>query len=156
MAGAAPAAREVSLPEAVGKGLVALPTGALSLEQLKAVFATLRPWTSPSWTRKTACVSSARARTASSPGRRRSSDGWCRTAIRPRASTSWTASAPTSASGRQDVAEFRIDFKGRFVQVRYFALRNDKRAYLGALEVTQDLTRERTLQGERRLLQHES
>jgi DUF438 domain-containing protein len=59
-------------------------------------------------------------------------------------------------SGRQDVAEFWIDFKGRFVHVRYFALRDEKGVYLGTLEVTQDLTRERTLEGERRLLQYGS
>ena len=59
-------------------------------------------------------------------------------------------------SGRQSVAEFWIDFKGRFAHIRYFALRDDKGAYLGTLEVTQDLTHERSLQGERRLLAYES
>ena len=59
-------------------------------------------------------------------------------------------------AGRQDVAEFWIDFKGRFAHIRYFALRDEKGAYLGTLEVTQDLTRERSLQGERRLLQYGS
>jgi len=58
--------------------------------------------------------------------------------------------------GHQDVAEFWIEFKGRFAHIRYFALRDEKGAYLGTLEVTQDLTRERSLQGERRLLQYES
>jgi len=54
------------------------------------------------------------------------------------------------------VAEFWIDFKGRFAHIRYFALRDEKGTYLGTLEVTQDLTRERALTGERRLLQYES
>ena len=45
--------------------------------------------------------------------------------------------------------------RGRFVHVRYFALRDERGAYLGTLEVTQDLTRERALEGERRLLQYE-
>jgi hypothetical protein len=57
--------------------------------------------------------------------------------------------------GRQSVAEFWIDFKGRFVHVRYFALRSQEGGYLGTLEVTQDLTRERALEGERRLLQYD-
>jgi hypothetical protein len=57
-------------------------------------------------------------------------------------------------SGRQDVAEFWIHFQGRFVHIRYFALRGDGGAYLGTLEVTQDLTRERALEGERRLLEY--
>jgi DUF438 domain-containing protein len=59
-------------------------------------------------------------------------------------------------SGRQDVAEFWIEFKGRFAHIRYFALRDEKGIYLGTLEVTQDLTRERALQGERRRLEYES
>jgi hypothetical protein len=59
-------------------------------------------------------------------------------------------------SGAQDVAEFWIEMHGRFVHIRYFAVRDDDSAYLGTLEVTQDLTRERALQGERRLLQYES
>lgn len=59
-------------------------------------------------------------------------------------------------SGTQDVAEFWIQMRGRFVHIRYFALRDEAGAYLGTLEVTQDLTRERTLVGDRRLLQYES
>jgi uncharacterized protein len=59
-------------------------------------------------------------------------------------------------SGRQDVAEFWIDFHGKFVHIRYFAVRDTDGAYLGSLELTQDLTRLRALQGERRLLQYES
>lgn len=59
-------------------------------------------------------------------------------------------------AGTQDVAEFWIQMRGRFVHIRYFALRDEAGAYLGTLEVTQDLTRERTLVGDRRLLQYES
>jgi len=59
-------------------------------------------------------------------------------------------------SGRQNVAEFWIDLHGQFVHIRYFAVRDDSGAYLGTLEVTQDLTRLRALQGERRLLQYDT
>ncbi len=59
-------------------------------------------------------------------------------------------------SGTQDVADFWLEFKGRFVLVRYFALRDDNGAYMGTLEVTQDLTRERALTGERRLLSYDT
>ena len=55
-------------------------------------------------------------------------------------------------AGTEDVAEFWIDLHGRFVHIRYFAMRDDAGAYLGTLEVTQDLTRLRELTGERRLL----
>jgi uncharacterized protein len=58
--------------------------------------------------------------------------------------------------GRQNVAEFWIDFQGRFVHIRYFPLRNEKGEYLGTLEVTQDITGIRKLEGERRLLEYES
>jgi hypothetical protein len=58
--------------------------------------------------------------------------------------------------GRQKVAEFWINFQGRFVHIRYFPMRNEKGDYLGTLEVTQDATAIRKLEGERRLLQYES
>ena len=58
-------------------------------------------------------------------------------------------------AGRQEVAEFWITFQGRFVNIRYFAVRDEAGAYAGTLEVTQDLTRLRALEGERRLLQYE-
>jgi hypothetical protein len=59
-------------------------------------------------------------------------------------------------SGARSVAEFWIQMRGRFVHIRYFALRDAGGTYLGTLEVTQDLTRERALEGDRRLLQYES
>jgi hypothetical protein len=59
-------------------------------------------------------------------------------------------------SGRQSVAEFWIAFHGRFVHVRYFAVRDEAGAYLGCLEVTQDVTRIRALEGERRLLHYDA
>ncbi len=58
--------------------------------------------------------------------------------------------------GRQNVAEFWIDFQGRFVHIRYFAVRDGEGHYLGCLETTQDATRIRKLEGERRLLEYES
>lgn len=58
-------------------------------------------------------------------------------------------------SGRQSVAEFWIQMHGKFVHIRYFAVRDEAGAYLGTLEVTQDLTRLRALEGDRRLLQYD-
>lgn len=57
--------------------------------------------------------------------------------------------------GRQSVAEFWLVLQGRFVHVRYFAVRDEAGAYAGCLEVTQDVTRIRALTGERRLLQYD-
>lgn len=57
-------------------------------------------------------------------------------------------------SRKQDVAEFWITLKGKFVHIRYFAVRSEGGDYIGTLEVTQDLTHPRSLEGERRLLQY--
>ena len=58
-------------------------------------------------------------------------------------------------AGRQNVAEFWINFQEKFVHVRYFAVRAEDGRYLGTVELTQDLTPLRALQGERRLLEYE-
>jgi len=55
-------------------------------------------------------------------------------------------------SGRRDVAEFWIESGGKFIHIRYFALRDGGGVYKGSLEVTQDVTAIRRLHGERRLL----
>lgn len=55
-------------------------------------------------------------------------------------------------AGEKDVAEFWIEFHGRFIHIRYFAVRDDAGVYRGCLEVVQDATRIRELQGERRLV----
>jgi DUF438 domain-containing protein len=55
-------------------------------------------------------------------------------------------------AGTQDRAAFWIQLRGRFVHIEYRALRGASGAYLGCLEVTQDLTEKRALEGERRLL----
>jgi hypothetical protein len=56
---------------------------------------------------------------------------------------------------REDVAEFWIEFQGKFIHIRYFAVRDAAGKYLGTLEVTQDVTGIRSLLGERRLLEYE-
>jgi len=57
-------------------------------------------------------------------------------------------------AGRQNVAEFWINLHGKFVHIRYFAVRDGGGKYLGTLEVTQDLTPLRALEGEQRLLSY--
>jgi DUF438 domain-containing protein len=58
-------------------------------------------------------------------------------------------------AGRQNVAEFWINFQEKFVHVRYFAVRTEDGRYLGTVELTQNLTPLQALQGERRLLEYE-
>ena len=55
-------------------------------------------------------------------------------------------------SGEKEHAEFWIQMKGRFIHIRYFVLRNESGEYKGTIEVSQDVTEIRQLQGERRLL----
>ncbi len=57
-------------------------------------------------------------------------------------------------SGKADRAPFWIQMKGRFIHIEYFALRDEKGEYLGTLEVSQDLTDARKLEGEKRILSY--
>ena len=59
-------------------------------------------------------------------------------------------------AARENVAEFWIDLRGKFVHIRYFAVRDKEGKYLGTVELTQDLAPFRKLSGERRLLAYGS
>jgi len=54
--------------------------------------------------------------------------------------------------GRRDVAEFWINMQGRLIYIRYFPLRSKNGEYMGCLEVTQDITNIKKIEGEKRLL----
>lgn len=56
-------------------------------------------------------------------------------------------------AGKRDVAEFWIRMGEKFIHIRYFAVRNPEEKYLGCLEVSQDVSAIRALEGERRLLE---
>ena len=58
-------------------------------------------------------------------------------------------------SGSRDTAEFSIELGGIFIYIRYFAVRDAGGYYKGCLEVSQDLTRIRKLEGQNRLLDWE-
>ena len=55
-------------------------------------------------------------------------------------------------SGKKDAAKFWIDLEGRLIYIRYFAVRSKNGDYLGCLEVTQDITDIKKIEGEKRLL----
>lgn len=55
-------------------------------------------------------------------------------------------------SGRRDSAAFWLEIKGRFIYIVFYAVRDEDGRYLGTMEVAQDLTDLRQLEGERRLL----
>ena len=54
--------------------------------------------------------------------------------------------------GTKDYYDFWLTLQGKFVYIRYFALRDSANQYLGTLEVTQDVTGIRKLEGEKRLV----
>ena len=55
-------------------------------------------------------------------------------------------------AGTKDEASFHIQMKGKFILIRYFAVRDENEKYLGTLEVGQDISKIRKLEGEKRLL----
>ncbi len=55
-------------------------------------------------------------------------------------------------AGIRDKAEFWINLGGQLIYIRYFAVRDDEGKYLGCLEVSQDLTEIKKIEGEKRLL----
>jgi hypothetical protein len=57
--------------------------------------------------------------------------------------------------GEKDSAEFWLEVQGRFIVIRYFAVRDGNGTYRGTLEVSQDATSIRAMSGEKRLLDWE-
>lgn len=57
-------------------------------------------------------------------------------------------------TGKASHAPFWINMKEKFIKIEYFALRGEKGEYLGTLEVSQDLSENRALEGERRILSY--
>jgi uncharacterized protein len=55
-------------------------------------------------------------------------------------------------AGERDNAEFWIEIQGKFLHIRYFAVRDDGGNYRGVVETVQDVTGIRALEGQRRLL----
>jgi DUF438 domain-containing protein len=55
-------------------------------------------------------------------------------------------------SGARDVAEFWIHMKDKYLHIRFFALRDEQKRYLGTLEFVQDIAPLQKIEGERRLL----
>ena len=58
-------------------------------------------------------------------------------------------------SGSRDAAAFWIELGGKFIYIRYFPVRDTNGRYRGCLEVSQDLTEIRKLEGQNRLLDWE-
>ncbi len=59
-------------------------------------------------------------------------------------------------SGKQESAAFWINMHGKFIHIAYYAVRGEEKEYLGTLEVSQDITGLRALEGERRILEYDN
>ena len=134
--------------------VVAMPTGSLSLEQLTAIFSTLPvDLTFVDADDRVAFFSEGPhrvfARSRAIIGRQ------VQNCHPPRSVDVVDRILSDFREGRQNVAEFWIQFTGRFVHIRYFAVRGEGGRYLGTLEVTQDVGPIRALEGERRLLAYD-
>jgi len=55
-------------------------------------------------------------------------------------------------TGKKDVAEFWITLNEQLIHIRFFAVRDNNGKYVGTMEVVQDITEIKAIEGERRLL----
>jgi PAS domain S-box-containing protein len=55
-------------------------------------------------------------------------------------------------SGEKDRADFWIKMRGEYILIQYFAVRDDSGVYKGVVEVSQEITDIKALEGEKRLL----
>ena len=62
----------------------------------------------------------------------------------------------TFKDGSRDQAEFWLNLKGKMIYIVFYAVRDENGKYLGTLEVAQDITRLKQLEGERRLLDEDN
>ncbi len=58
-------------------------------------------------------------------------------------------------NGRASHAPFWIQMQEKFIYIEYYALRDEKGDYLGTLEVSQDLSEYRKLEGEQRIVSYQ-
>jgi PAS domain S-box-containing protein len=55
-------------------------------------------------------------------------------------------------NGKKDHADFWIKMKGEFILIQYFAIRDEKNNYKGVIEVSQEISGIKSLEGEKSLL----
>lgn len=55
-------------------------------------------------------------------------------------------------AGRKDVEDFWIKAKGKYVYIRYFAVRDEDGEYIGTMEFSQNIAPIQEIEGEKRIL----
>lgn len=146
-----PAADKAPPPQAAAPGMISLPTGVLSLTELERMLDTL-PF-DITFVGKDDAVRyfSQNAerifpRTKTVIGRKVSN-------CHPPASVRIVEQLVEDLrSGKKDHEDFWIEMGGKYVLIRYFAVRSAAGEYLGVLEVTQDIRPLQTIRGEKRLV----
>lgn len=146
--------REESQKSAAAGGRVQMPTGSFSLDELIATFSTL-PF-------DLTFVDRDDTVRYFSPGKERTFDRsrailgrkvqYCHP---PKSVHVVNQIVRDFKAGKQDRARFWINMGSRLVYICYYAVRDAQGGYLGTLEVTQDLSEVRALEGERRLLSYD-
>ena len=146
--------KEIRKPAAAG-GRVQMPTGSFSLEELIATFSTL-PF-------DLTFVDKDDTVRYFSPGKERIFDRsrailgrkvqYCHP---PKSVHIVNQIVKDFKVGNQEQARFWINMGGKLIYICYYAVRDAAGSYLGTLEVTQDLSEVRSLEGERRLLKYDS
>jgi DUF438 domain-containing protein len=145
--------KEIKKPAAVG-GRIQMPTGSFSLQELIATFSTL-PF-------DLTFVDKDDTVRYFSPGKERIFDRsrailgrkvqYCHP---PKSVHIVNQIVKDFKAGKQERARFWINMRGRLIYICYYAVRDAQGGYMGTLEVTQDLTEVRALEGERRLLMYD-
>lgn len=145
--------KEIKKPAAAG-GRIQMPTGSFSLEELIAALGTL-PF-------DLTLVDKDDTVRYFSPGKERIFDRsrailgrkvqYCHP---PKSAHIVNQIVKDFKSGKQERARFWINMRGRLIYICYYAVRDAQGGYMGTLEVTQDLTEVRALEGERRLLMYD-
>ncbi len=141
---------EISAPEAVSKGEIPLETGSFSRQELETLLNTL-PMDITFVDREDRIRYFSQAKERIFP-RTRAVIGRTVQQCHPQKSVHVVNKILDEfRNGRGGAAEFWIELNERLIYIRYFALRKDG-AYLGTLEVTQDITDIKRIEGEKRLL----
>lgn len=135
----------------LAEGEVKLPTGSLSVQELTAILNTLPfdlTYTDASNTVKFFSEGTERIfpRTRAILGRK------VENCHPPKSVDKVEQVVENLRSGRKDVEDFWIQLHGKFIYIRYFALRDENGEFLGTLEVTQNIQPLRELEGEQRLV----
>ena len=131
-------------------GLLALNTGELDLEELDLVLGVLP--IDFQYVDEHDKVRFYSERHRIFPRSRASSGARCRTATRRRACTRCRRSSTRSAPARRTRRSSGSRCGGKFLHIRYFAVSDGGGDYRGVVEMVQDVTAIRALEGQRRLL----